>query len=174
MKLPLLLLAALLPLGLQAQTPSDIHYETVHSTQYQLQYRVPAGWDQLRQTTDSTIALTYLSPARDLVVYIGQLRGAADRLTPDQALYQLTEQFGVPVNKQFATAYNGIPFLETTGMGTRDGLPMRYDALAARHRGHVLLICVSGSPDAFLTHEPVVQHMLHSLTPYKPRRATGK
>jgi hypothetical protein len=48
---------------------------------------------------------------------------------------------------------------------------LRYDALAARPRGHVLLVCVSGTPDAFLTHEPLVRHILHSMAPYKPRRA---
>ena len=142
MKNLLLLLALLLPLGLRAQSAPEIHYETVRSAQYQLQYRVPAGWDQVRQVTDTTVALTHLSPGRDMMLYIGQLRGAAERMTPNQALYHLAEQFGVSVNKQFSTTYNGIEFLETTGTGSRDGQVLRYDALAARHRGHVLLICV--------------------------------
>ena len=170
MKNLLLLLALLLPLGLRAQSAPEIHYETVRSAQYQLQYRVPAGWDQVRQATDTTVALTHLSPGRDMMLYIGQMRGAAIRMTPDQALYHLAEQFGITVNKQFATAYNGIQFLETTGSGNRDGQLLRYDALAARHRGHVVLICVSGTPSAFGTHEPVVQQILHSLAPYKARR----
>ena len=171
MKSLLLLLALLLPLGLRAQSAPEIHYESVRSPQYQLQYQVPTGWDQLRQSNDTTVAVTHLSPGRDLMLYIGQLRGAAARMTPDQALYHLAEQFGIAVNKQFATAYNGIQFLETTGSGTRDGQLLRYDALAARHRGHVLLICVSGTPSAFGTHEPVVQQILHSLAPYKARQA---
>ena len=171
MKSLLLLLALLLPLGLWAQSEPEIHYESVQSPQYQLQYQVPAGWDQLRQTNDTTVTVTHLSPGRDLLLYIGQLRGAAARMTPEQALYHLAEQFGVTVNKQFATAYNGIQFLETTGAGNREGQLLRYDALAARHRGHVLLICVSGTPSAFATHEPVVQQILHSMAPYKARRA---
>ena len=174
MKNLLLLLALLLPLGLRAQSAPEIHYETVRSAQYQLQYRVPAGWDQVRQATDTTVALTHLSPGRDMMLYIGQLRGAAERMTPNQALYHLAEQFGVSVNKQFATTYNGIEFLETTGTGSRDGQVLRYDALAARHRGHVLLICVSGTPDAFTTHEPLVQNILHSIAPYKARREPGR
>ena len=170
----LLLLALLLPLGLRAQSDPEAHYETVQSAQYQLQYQVPAGWDVLRQSNDSTVALTYVSPGRDLTLYLGQLRGAAARMTPPQALYHLAEQFGVTVNKQFATAYNGIQFLETTGAGHRDGQLLRYDALAARHRGHVLLVCVSGTPDAFATHEPLVQHLLHSLAPYTARRTAAR
>lgn len=168
------LLTLLLPLGLQAQSEPEIHYETVRSPQYQLQYQVPAGWDQVRQTNDTTVALLHVSPDRNLMLYIGQLRGAAAHMTPDQALYHLAEQFGVPVNKQFSTTYNGIRFLETTGTGTRDGQLLRYDALAARHQGHVLLICASGTPDAFRNHEPLLHHILHSLSPYKARRAAAR
>ena len=121
MKNLLLLLALLWPLGLLAQSAPVVHYESVQSPQYQLRYQVPTGWDQVRQANDTTVALTHLSPGRDLMLYIGQLRGAADRMTPNQALHHLAEQFGVTVNKQFATAYNDIQFLETTGTGTRDG-----------------------------------------------------
>jgi len=168
-RLLLALLLGALPLGAFAQASPEVHYDLVHSPQYQLRYQVPTGWDQVRQTTDTTVAITHLSPGRDLLLYIGQLRGAAIRLTPTQALYQLTEQFGVTVNKQFSTVYNGIEFVETTGTGRRDGQLLRYDALAAQHRGHVLLICVSGTPDAFATHEPEVQHTLHSMAPYLPK-----
>ena len=89
MKKMLLLLVLLLPLGLRAQSDPEAHYETVQSAQYQLQYQVPAGWDVLRQSNDSTVALTYVSPGRDLTLYLGQLRGAATRMTPPQALYHL-------------------------------------------------------------------------------------
>ncbi|GAB2941247.1 hypothetical protein GCM10027048_02140 [Hymenobacter coalescens] len=168
----LLLLAA--PLALRAQSTPSPPFELVRSQQFQLQYEVPAGWNHLRQATDSSLALTYFSPANDLLVYIGKLSGAQARLTPAQALYQLTEQLGVPVNKQYATAYNNIRFLETTGAGYRDGQMIRYDALAAGHRGHMLLVYVVGTPDAFVTHEPVVQRMLQSLAPYTPRRAASR
>ena len=172
MKTLLLLLALLLPIGLRAQSEPEIHFESVSSPQYQLQYQVPTGWDQLRQTNDTTVSVTHFSPGRDLMLYIGQMRGAATRMTPDQALYHLAEQFGITVNKQCSTVYNGIQFLETTGAGNREGQRLRYDALAARHQGHVLLICVSGTPSAFATHEPVVQQILHSLAPYKARRVS--
>ena len=53
-----------------------------------------------------------------------------------------------------------------TGAGNRDGQLLRYDVLAARYRGQALLVCASGTPiDAFVTHELLVQHLLHSLTP---------
>ena len=45
MKTFLLLLALLLPMGLRAQSEPEIHFESVSSPQYQLQYQVPTGWD---------------------------------------------------------------------------------------------------------------------------------
>jgi len=161
----LLLFLLLLSLPLYAQKVAPL--ELVRSSQYQLQYRVPANWNKLSQATDTTIALTHLSPDNGLMLFIGKLRGAAANMTPAQALYHLTEKFGVPVNKQFATTYNGIRFTETTGTGTLEGQPIRYDALAAHHRGHVVLVYVMGSPDAFMNHELLVQDVLHSLAPYK-------
>lgn len=162
-----LLLALLLPLVVRAQEAPAL--ELVRSPQYQLQYRLPAGWSQMRQATDTTLSLMHLSPDKEMVLYIGKLRGAAASMTPAQALYHLTEKFGVPVNKQFATTYNGIKFVETTGVGTLEGRSVRYDALAAHHRGHVVLVYIFATPDAFMAHEPLMQDILHSLAPYKGR-----
>jgi hypothetical protein len=159
---PLLLLFVLLSVPSWSQ-----QMERVRNPQYRLQYQVPSNWQQHRQATDTTLALTHLSPEQDLVLYIGKLQGAAARMTPAQALFHLTEQFGVPVNKQYATTYNGIKFLETTGMGTLQGQAMRYDAMAATHQGHVLLIYVSAPPDAFFTHEALLSSILHSMAPYR-------
>lgn len=167
MKLLLVLLFLLLPAALYAQQAAP--FELVRSPQYQLQYRIPADWNKLRQATDTTLALTHMSPDNELMLFIGKLQGAAAGMSPTQALYHLTERFGVPVNKQFATTYNGIQFLETTGTGMLDGKPLRYDALAANHRGHVLLIYILATPDAFVNHELLVQDILHSLAPYKGR-----
>ena len=55
------------------------------------------------QAIDTTLALNYFSPSRDLLFYLDQLRSA--RMTPHQALYDLTEQFGVTVNKRFVVTY---------------------------------------------------------------------
>ena len=132
---------------------------------------MPAGWSRVHQANDTAVAFIHLSPGRDLMLYIGQLRGAVARMMPNQALHHLAAPFGVSVNKPFATTYNGIRFLKTTGSGSRDGQLLGFDALAARTRGYVLLVCVSGTPDTFLTHEPLVRHILHSMAPYKPRRA---
>lgn len=141
--------------------------EWVRNPQYRLQYQVPSNWQQVRQATDTTLALTHLSPDKTLLLYIAKLHGAAARMTPAQALFHLTEQFGVPVNKQYATTYNGIRFVETTGMGTLQGQRLRYDAMAATHQGHVLLIYVSAPPDAFFTHEALLTSILHSMAPYR-------
>ncbi|SHI86398.1 hypothetical protein SAMN02745146_1735 [Hymenobacter daecheongensis DSM 21074] len=167
MKLLLLLLLSMLPLRLRAQAAAPL--EWVRNPQYQLQYRVPADWNKLRQATDTTLALTHMSPDQNMMLFIGKLRGAAANMTPEQALFHLTEKFGVPINKQYATAYNGIRFLETTGTGSMDGRALRYDALAAHHRGHVLLIYILATPDAFMNHEPLMQEILHSMAPYKGR-----
>ena len=52
----------------------------------------------------------------------------------------------VPVAKPGAATHDGVAFLKTTGAGSRYGTPMRYQALAAQHRGHVLLVYSSGDP----------------------------
>ncbi|RFP65600.1 hypothetical protein D0N36_07840 [Hymenobacter lapidiphilus] len=171
-----LLLALLLagfaagPLAAQPTSPATaatgVSFERVIMPGYELQYRVPTTWQTTRQNLDSTVLMTYVSPDQSMLLFISKLRGGADNLTPGQALYQLTEQFGVPVNKQYATSYHGLSFLETTGTGQIDGRMLRYDALAAHHRGHVVLIYLLATPDAFLTHEPMIQEILHSLAPF--------
>jgi|GEM_PF-1205569 len=173
------LLLAALSLGLllstspaaRAQQTSPSTLDLVHSADYELSYRIPAAWRQVRQATDTTVTLSYLSPDETMTLFIVKLRGAADRLTPAQALYQLTESFGVPVNKQYATRYNRLDFLETTGSGQRQGQTLRYDALAARHRGHVLLVYALATPDAFINHEALLNQVLHSFADYRPKPA---
>ena len=142
-------------------------FDLVKSADYGLSYRVPTAWHTLRQATDSTVTLTYLSPDETMLFFVVKLRNAARRYTPAQALYHLTEQFGVAVNKQYATRYHKLDFLETTGSGKKDGREMRYDALATRHNGHLLLLYVLATPDAFITHEPLLTEMLHSFAPLK-------
>ncbi|NVO30019.1 hypothetical protein [Hymenobacter lapidiphilus] len=178
---PLLLLLVLVglvvrPLAAQSSAPpvmaasADVSFERVVLPKYELEYRVPSTWETTRQNLDSALITAYISPDQSMMLYIGKLRGGAGTLTPGQALYQLTEQFGVPVNKQYATSYNGLSFLETTGTGQMDGRVLRYDALAAHHRGHVVLIYLMATPDAFLTHEPLIQEILHSIAPFPEQK----
>lgn len=150
-----------------APAPPPLVLDLVKSTDYGISYRVPATWHQLRQATDTTVALTYLSPDETMMFFVVKMRNAAERFTPAQALYHLTEKFGVAVNKQYATRYHKLDFLETTGSGSKEGRELRYDALATRHDGHVLLLYVLATPDAFLTHELMLTEMLHSFAPYK-------
>ena len=150
-------------------------FDQVQSPEYGLSYQVPTTWHQLRQGTDTTVALTYLSPDESLMLFVIKMRNAADRYTPAQALYHLTEKFNVPLNKQYSTRYHQLDFLETTGSGRIDGRELRYDALATRHQGHLLLLYVLATPDAFLTHEPELLQVLHSFAPYKaPRPAKAR
>jgi hypothetical protein len=162
----LALLSPFAALGQAALPPFDV----VQSAEYKLSYHVPSTWNQLRQTTDSTTAVSYLNPDESMMLFVVKMRNAAAQLTPEQALTFLTDRFGVPANKHYRTRYNKLSFVETTGSGQQHGRDVRYDALATNHRGHLLLIYVLATPDAFSTHEALLTKVLHSFAPYKPRR----
>ena len=165
----LCLLLFLLPLGLRAQTEPDGPLQWVRLPQYQLQYHVPADWTPVRQTTDSSLVITYFNPGRTLRFIAGKVRNAAARTTPAEALAQLARQYGVAANPPVTATYDGVRFLETVGTGRLDGQPQRYQALAAEHRGHLLLVYVTGAPEVFATHQAEVRRILHSMTAYKGR-----
>ena len=154
----------------QGAAPPLPPFTRVQNAEYSLRYQVPTAWHHLGQATDSTLTASYLSPDESMMLFVVKLQGAADRLTPTQALYQLSEQFGTAVNKLFSTRYHRLTFVETTGSGQIDGREMRYDALATQHAGHVLLLYVLATPDAFMTHQPVLDKVLRSFAPYKPGR----
>jgi len=165
----LFLLAFLLPLGARAQTEPDGPLQWVRLPQYQLQYHVPVDWTPEHQTTDSSLVVTYFNPDRTLRFTAGKVRDAAARTTPAEALKRLARQYGLAATPPVKAAYDGVQFLETTGTGRLDGQPQRYQALAAEHRGHLLLVYVTGTPDAFVAHQAEVRRILHSMTSYGKR-----
>lgn len=165
----LFLLILLLPLSARAQIEPDGPLQWVRLPQYQLQYHVPADWTPVRQTTDSSLVVTYFNPDRTLRFTAGKVRNATARTTPAEALVQLARQYGIAANPPVKVTYDGIQFLETTGMGRLDGQPQRYQALAAEHRESLLLVYVTGSPEAFVAHQEEVRRILHSMTPYRGR-----
>ena len=165
----LCLLVFLLPLGARAQTEPDGPLQWVRLPQYQLQYHVPADWTPVRQTTDSSLVITYFNPGRTLRFIAGKVRNAAARTTPAEALAQLARQYGVAANPPVTATYDGVRFLETVGTGRLDGQPQRYQALAAEHRGHLLLVYITGAPEVFVAHQAEVRRILHSMTAYKGR-----
>jgi hypothetical protein len=169
MKRLLFALLCFLPLGLHAQNEPEGELQWVRLPQFQLQYHVPADWTPVHQTTDSSLVVTYFNPERTLRFVAGKVRGAAAHTTPTQALAQLARQYGVAVMPPVTASYDGIRFLETTGTGRFDGQPQRYQALAAEHRGHLLLVYITGAPDAFVTHQPEIRRILHSMAPYKSK-----
>ena len=65
--------------------------------------------------------------------------------------------------------YDSLHFLETTDTGRLDGQPQRYQALAAEHRGHLLLVYITAPPEVFIAHQAEVRRILHSMTTYKGR-----
>ena len=146
-------------------------FDQVQSPEYGLSYQVPTTWHQLRQSTDTTVALTYLSPDESLMLFVIKMRNAADRFTPAQALYHLTEKFNVPLNKQYSTRYHQLDFLETTGSGRIDGRELRYDARVTTHQGHTLLVYVYATPEKFALQEPLLHRLLDSLTPVPAHQA---
>ncbi len=169
MKRMLCVLLGLLPLGLRAQNEPEGELQWVRLPQYQLQYHVPADWTPVRQATDSSLVVSYFNPERTLCFSAGKARGAAARTTPAQALAGLARQYGVAANPPVEATFDGIRFLETTGTGRLNGRPQRYQALAAEHRSHLLLVYVTGSPEAFAAHRAEVRRILHSMAAYKGR-----
>ncbi|TGE16557.1 hypothetical protein [Hymenobacter elongatus] len=165
----LFLLVLLLPLGARAQTEPDGPLQWVRLPQYQLQYHVPADWTPVRQLTDTSLVVTYFNPDRTLRFTAGKVRNAAAHTTPAEALVQLARQYGIAANPPVKATYDGVQFLETTGTGRLDGQPQRYRALAAAHRGHLLLVYVTGAPEAFVAHQAEVRRILHSMTSYRGR-----
>ena len=164
-----LLFVLLLPLGARAQTEPDGPLQWVRLPQYQLQYHVPADWAPVRQTTDSSLVVTYFNPDRTLRFTAGKVRDAAARTTPAEALAQLARQYGVAASPPATATYDGVRFLETFGTGHLDGQPQRFQALAAEHRGHLLVVYITGAPEVFATHQAEVRRILHSMTTYKGR-----
>jgi len=79
----LLLLLSLLSLGVRAQTEPDGPLQWVLLPQYQLPYHVPADWTLVRQTTDSSLVVTYFNPDRTLRFTSGKVRNAVDSAQHD-------------------------------------------------------------------------------------------
>ncbi|RSK49051.1 hypothetical protein [Hymenobacter rigui] len=165
----LCLFLLLLPLGARAQIEPEGPLQWVRLPQYQLQYHVPADWTPVRQITDSSLVVTYFNPDHTLRFVAGKVQNAAARTTPAEALAQLARQYGVTPPPPVPAAYDGVQFLETAGTGRLDGQPQRYQALAAEHRGHLLLVYITGAPEVFVAHQAEVQRILHSMRTYRGR-----
>lgn len=141
--------------------------EWVHNPTYRIKYKVPTDWTQVRQANDTATLVTHVSPANNMMLFIGKLKGASAHLTPEKALANLLTDFGVKGNRVFPTKYNGISFLETTGSGVMNYHPVQYDAMAAVHRGNVILVYVYATPEAYEEHKPMMTEIIHSLSPYR-------
>ncbi|WP_345225884.1 hypothetical protein [Hymenobacter koreensis] len=154
----------------KAQTPAASELEWIRNSNYQVQYQVPQSWRVQMEATDSAAVVTHTDPTGQILLVVAKLRYAARRHTQHEALDELLQRFGVQGNKRYSTHYNGIAFVETTGAGRLAGQELRYDALAAHHRGHVLLVYLYASPEIFATHDELLTQMVHSIKPYKEKR----
>lgn len=163
----ILLLTGLLTAGAASLSAQSL--EWIHNPTYRIKYKVPTNWTQVRHANDTMTLVTHVSPANDMMLFIGKLRGAAAHVTPEKALDRLLADFGVKGNRVFPTKYNGISFLETTGSATVNYHPIQYDAMAAVHRGNVILVYVHASPEAYEQHKPMMAEIVHSLAPYRGR-----
>ncbi|AYA38707.1 hypothetical protein D3Y59_17610 [Hymenobacter oligotrophus] len=153
----------------RAQTAPAL--EWVRNPDYHVQYQVPSAWRVQMEAHDSAAVVTHLDPSGQILLVVAKLRNGAQRQSPHEALDGLLRQFGVQGNKRYRTVYNGIEFVETTGSGQLHGRALRYDALAGHHRGHVLLVYVYATPEAFATHDALLTQVVHSIAPYGSRRA---
>lgn len=147
--------------------------EWIRNPVYQIKYQVPANWTHIKESNDTITLMTHMSPEGDMMLLVGKLKGAALQVSPQQALEGLLHNFGVPGNRVFQTRYNGIRFLETTGSGTLTNpqtaapFPVHYDAMAANHQGHVILVYVYATTNAYALHRPLLETAFRSIAPYR-------
>ena len=167
MKQLLYLLAGWWPQSPRVRSTRPKPLQWVRLVQYQLQYRVPASWTSVRHATPTNLIITYFNADKTLKFSAGKVWGAAASTTPAQALAHMAEQFEVALGHPTATAYRHLHFLEAKGTSHLNGQLRCCRALAAHHRGHVLLMYVSGQPEAFLAHQHEVELVLHSMAPYQ-------
>ncbi len=171
---PLLLSAVLLlvlPTSLSAQSDTTVRkapdMEWHRNVRYRIQYKVPTEWTLLRQANDTITVATYVSPQEDMLLFIGKRKEAASKLTPEQALREMLTEFEMKPNRIFPTRYNGIDFVETTGSGIMKGHLVQYDAMAAHHQGHVILVYVYAAEAAYQSHKNTLEQVVHSISPYR-------
>lgn len=167
MKRLLYLLAGLWPRNPRGLRGHPKPPQWVRLVQYQLQYRVPASWTSVRHATPTSLVITYFNADKTLKFSVGNVWGAAASTTPAQALAHMAEQFEVTLCPPTAAAYQHLHFLEARGASHPGGQPRCCRALAAHHRGHGLLVYVSGQPEAFLAYQHEVELVLDSMAPYK-------
>ncbi|UYZ59188.1 hypothetical protein [Hymenobacter latericus] len=152
-----------------AQTTPEA-LEWVRNPDYHVQYQVPNSWRVQMDAHDSAAVVTHVDPSGQILLVVAKLRDGARRQSPNEALDGLLRQFGVQGNKRYRTQYNGIEFVETTGSGRMGGRDLRYDALAGHHRGHVLLVYIYATPEAYATHDALLTEVVHSIAPYAAGR----
>ena len=136
---------------------------------YRIKYKVPVDWTLVKQGNDTISVATYVSPQQDMLLFIGKRRDAAKTLTPEAALAEMLQEFQVTGNRIFPTQYNGIKFVETTGSGIVRGHAVQYDAMAANHRGHIILVYVYASHAAYQSNKQTLEQVVHSIAPYRGR-----
>lgn len=167
-KISRILLAALVACCTSAAVFAQ-QMEQIRNVAYKIQYQVPVNWLHVKQANDSITIATYASPEENMFLMVGKLKKSDTVLTPEQALKDLLTEFGVIENKIFATRYNRINFLETTGKGIKEGELIQYDAMSAEHQGNIILVYIYGTTKAYQGNRQLMERIVHSLAPYKGR-----
>jgi hypothetical protein len=158
------------PLGASAQS-----LQWMKNAPFRIKYQIPTDWTHVRHGNDTITFVNHVSPERDMMLFVGKLKGAALHTGPEQALEGLLANFGVEGNRVFQTRYNRIRFFETTGSGVLlgpglfDEQVVRYDAMAAEHRGNIILVYVASTSDSFARHKQLMESVVKSISPYRGR-----
>jgi hypothetical protein len=169
LKINLMALALLaFPLAAAAQS-----MQWMKNAPFQIKYQIPTDWTHVRQGNDTISFVNHVNPESDMMLFVGKLKGAAVHTGPEQALEGLLASFGVQGNRVFQTRYNRIRFFETTGSGVLvgpglfDEQVVRYDAMAAVHRGNIILVYVASTSDSFSRHKQLMESVVQSISPYR-------
>ncbi|MDO1449881.1 hypothetical protein Q0590_26615 [Rhodocytophaga aerolata] len=144
--------------------------EPVRNAGYDIKYLVPANWVHIRQAHKLAILSTYVNPEETIFFLVGKFKDDSNQLTPEQALQELLTDFGVSQNKFIPTRYNRIRFMQTSGRGIKDGQSVHFDAMAAKHRGNIILLYVYATSDAYLNNLELIEKIAHSMAPYNGRK----
>jgi hypothetical protein len=171
LKIPILCtISFLLLTGISSREGMAQPMEQVRNASYNIKYLVPANWVHIRQGHDSATLATYVNPEETIFFLVGKLKDGNNQISPEQALKDLLTDFGVSQNSLVPTRYNRIRFLQTSGRGIKDGHTVRFDAMAARHRGNIILLYVYATSDAYLNNLKLIEKIAHSIAPYNGKK----
>lgn len=141
----------------------------VRNDTYQIKYKVPSDWTQIRQQiTDSLTHTTYISPDQLMVLTVSKRRGNVVKVTPRQWLEVLTSRFCLKEKLVFQTRYNRLTFWEATGFILQKDRVGRYEALVTVHKGNTISVYLEADCRlAYNRNQGIIYEVFSSVAPYR-------